>query len=112
MSGWDDEEVNEYFSNNYRDKGIVLILSDYYYAALPAGMDKWVYVDIENNRASAHDTLRDVIKEHYGEEFTTVKILRCGPESSCAKEWNADGCDVLLIDRHGGKEIRGVCTVY
>jgi len=109
---WTDNRVNEYFRENYGDRGLILYISDYQYAILPRDSNRWVLVDVERERASAHDTLSGALREYFGEWYSGVRILKCGPESSCATEHGADGCDVELVTSSGEKEVRGVCTIY
>jgi len=112
---WTEERAKEYFKSRYGDRGLVLIVSDYQYAVLPRGLDKWVYVDIERNRAVAHDTLIDTLREFFGEEYSeypTIRLLRCGRDSKCFRVWGAEGCEVELASPTGEREVREVCTVY
>ncbi len=110
---WTDEQVTEYFKTHYGDRGIALYVADYQYAALPAHGDKWVYVDIDNNVASEHRGLTELlqmhVQKHWGPEYS-VRILRCGPESMCYGGRD-DGCDVEVVNRRTGeKDVWGVCT--
>jgi len=109
---WTEERAKEYFKSRYGDRGLVLFISDYQYAVLPRGLDKWVYVDVEHERAATHDTLSDALKEYFGDEYPTVRLLRCGRDSSCFRVWGAEGCEVELVSPSGEREVREVCTVY
>jgi len=109
---WTEERIKSYFKEHYGDRGVLLFIGEYQWAVLPRDSDKWVFVDPEHERASAHDTLEGAVREFLGQWYSDVRILRCGPESSCATEMGADGCDVELISTSGEKEVRGVCTIY
>jgi len=111
-SEWTEERAKEYFKSRYGDRGLILIISDYQYAVLPRGLDKWVYVDVEHQRVVVHDTLTDTLREYYGDEYPQIRILRCGPETSCARVWREEGCEVELVSPTGEREVREVCTVY